>query len=138
MGIMVVNKFKFPTSFKGGYLGVLFLVFAQFLVGVVHVVIGLSLFLAMSGVFVYSIYTFCFGFFTLFFGYGLWVGKRVGWICTILVSLFVIVVDVSTVLNASLIVGVPRSAAFGEIFYSLVILVYLLQPKTIKLYSGKR
>ena len=123
------RRFELPASFKGRYLGVLILVLAQFSVGVAHVVIGLGLIFGMSGEFVYSVYTFLYGIFTVMFGYGLWVGRRLGWVGTIFVSLFVIVVDVFTVLNVSLIAGVPRSAAFGEIFFSLVVLLYLLQPK---------
>ncbi|UCC58640.1 MAG: hypothetical protein JSW14_01600 [Candidatus Bathyarchaeum sp.] len=120
-----------PASFKGRYLGVLILVLAQFLVGAVHAVIGLGLIFGMPGEFGYSIYTFLYGIITVIFGYGIWGGRRSGWVGTIFVALFVIVVDVFTVLNVSLIAGVPRSAAFGEIFYSLVVLLYLLQPKII-------
>ena len=103
----------------------------QILVGAIHAVIGLGLIFGMSGELAYSVYTFLYGIFTMIFAYGLWVGRRSGWVGTILVSIFVIVVDVSAVLNVSIIPGVPRSAAFGEIFYSLVALLYLFQPKII-------
>ena len=50
-------------------------------------------------------------------------------------SLFVIVVDISAVLDVSLIAGVPRAATLGEIVYSLVVMAYLFQPKIIKLFK---
>jgi hypothetical protein len=75
VGTMVKNRFKFPASFKGEYLGVLILAVAQFLVGSIHAVIGLIFIFSGFNDF-YNIYTFCFGIFTLFFGYGLWVGKK--------------------------------------------------------------
>lgn len=131
---MGVNRFKFPASFKGRYLGVLILVLVQFLVGTIHAVIGLGLIFSMYGELAYSVYTGLYGIFTIIFAYGLWVGRRIGWVGTTLVSIFVIVVDVSAVLNVPLIAGVPRSAAFGEIFYSLVLLLYLFQPKIIQMF----
>ena len=131
MEIVDASGFEFPASFKGRYLGVLILVFVQILVGAIHAVIGLGLIFGMSGEFVYSVYAFLYGIFTIIFAYGLWVERRFGWMDTTLVSISVIVVDVSAVLNVSLIPGVPRSAAFGEIFYSLVALLYLFQPKII-------
>ena len=50
-------------------------------------------------------------------------------------SIHVIVVDVSAVLGMSLIAGVPRAAALGEIVYSLVVLAYLFQPKIIHVFK---
>ena len=134
MKIVGRTGFEFPASFKGRYLGVLILVLVQFLVGAIHAVIGLGLIFSMSGELVYSVYTFLYGIFTIIFAYGLWVGRRIGWLGTTLVSIFVIVVDVSAVLNVSIIPGVPRSAAFGEIVYSLVALLYLFQPKIIHMF----
>jgi hypothetical protein len=128
------SKFEFPTSFKGRHLGVLILVIMQFLVGAIHVVIGLGLILSVFGESVYGAYTFLYGVFTLFFAYNLWEGRRFGWMGTILVSSFVIVVDVSAILNVSLIAGVPVGAAFGEIFYSLAVLLCLFQHKIIRMF----
>jgi hypothetical protein len=51
------------------------------------------------------------------------------------VSLFVIVVDICVVVNITLILGVPKTAALGEIVYSLVVVAYLFQPKIIKLFK---
>jgi len=71
----------------------------------------------------------------MIFAYCLWAGKNSGWLGTIIVSLFVIVVDVFAVLGVSLIAGVPRTAALGEIVYSLVVLLYLFQPKIIQVFK---
>ncbi len=132
---MVLSEFKYPASFKGKYSGVFVLTIVQFLGGLVHAVIGLGLIYAASGELVYNVYTLLYGVFSIIFAYGLWAGKKSGWLGTIIVSLFVIVVDVSTVLDIRLIAGVPRSSAFGEIFISLVFLVYLLQPKIIHVFK---
>jgi len=130
-----LSEFKYPASFKGKYLGVLVLVIVQFLGGIVHAIIGFCLIYAVSGVLVYSIYTFLYGIFSMIFAYGLWTGKKSGWLATIILSLFVIVVDVSTVLNVQLIAGVPKSGAFGEILISIIFIAYLLQPKVVRVFK---
>ena len=132
---MDLSEFKYPDSFKGRYPGVFVLVILQFLVGAIHAAIGLGLVLAASGELGYNVYTFLYGVFTIIFAYGLWAGKKSGCLGTIIVSILVIVVDVSAVLGMSLIAGVPRPAALGEIVYSLVVMVYLFQPKIIKLFK---
>ena len=133
--MVVLSEFKYPDSFKGRYPGIFVLSILQFLVGAIHAVIALSLIFAMSGELVYSVYTFLYGVFTVIFAYGLWVNKKPGWLGTIFLSFFVIIVDFSTVLDLPLIAGVPRSAAFGEIVYSLVVLMYLFQPKIIHIFK---
>ena len=130
-----MSEFKYPDSFKGKYSGVLVLVILQALGGIIHAVIGLGFGFAGSGELVYNIYTFLYGVFSIIFVYGLWAGKKSGWLGTIIVSLFIIVVDVSAVLGVSLIAVVPRMAALGEIVYCLVVLVYLLQPKIIQVFK---
>lgn len=133
---MILSQFKYPESFKGKYAGVFVLVILQFLNGAIHAVIGLAFVFAASGELSYSLYTLLYGVFNIFFAYGIWTGRKLGWIGTIIVSLFVIVVDVCAVLNITLIVGVPASAALGEIVYSLAVVVYLLQLKIIKLFGS--
>ena len=130
-----MSEFTYPASFKGKYPGVFVLTIVQFLGGAIHVAIGLGLTFAMSGEMVYNVYTFLYGVFSIIFAYGLWAGKKSGWLGTIIVSLFVIVVDVSAVLGVSLIAGVPRTAALGEIVYSLVVLLYLFQPKIVRVFK---
>ncbi len=132
---MDLSEFKYPDSFKGRYPGVFVLVILQFLVGAIHAAIGLGLVFAASGELGYNVYTFLYGVVTIIFAYGLWSGKKSGYLGTIIVSILVIVVDVSAFLGMSLIAGVPRAAALGEIMYSLVVMVYLFQPKIIKLFK---
>ena len=129
-----MSKFTYPESFKRRFLGLLILAILQFLNGTVHTTIGIFLIFTASGELVYNIYTFLYGILNLIFGYGLWSGKKSGYLGTISVSLFIIVVDISTVLGVSLIAGVPKAAAFGEIMYSLFVISYLFQPKIIKLF----
>ena len=132
---MDLNVFKYPDSFKRRYRGVFVLVILQFLVGSIHAAISLGLVFAASGELGYNVYTFLYGIFTIIFAYGLWSGKKSGYLGTIIVSILVIVVDVSAFLDMSLIAGVPRAAALGEIVYSLVVMAYLFQPKIIKLFK---
>jgi hypothetical protein len=133
--MMDLSEFKYPDSFSGRYPGVFVPIILQFLVGTMHAAIGLGLVFAASGELGYNVYTLFYGVFTIIFAYGLWAGKKSGYLGTIIVSILVIVVDISAVLGMSLIAGVPRAAALGEIVYSLVVLVYMFQPKIIKLFK---
>ena len=76
---------------------------------------------------VYSLYTLVYGCLTFVFAYLLWLGKPSGWIGTIAVSLFVIVADTLTVLDLFTGLGIPATAALGEIPFSIVIVAYLIQ-----------
>ncbi|HCW08686.1 MAG TPA: hypothetical protein DGG95_15110, partial [Cytophagales bacterium] len=76
---------------------------------------------------VYDLYTFIFGLLALVFAVFIWGGKKVGWIGTVAVSLFVIVADSLTVLDLPSIPGIPKFPAIAEIAYSLLIVFYLLQ-----------
>jgi hypothetical protein len=133
---MNLSEFKYPESFKTRCAGVFVLTVLQFLNGVIHTIFGLVLVFAVSVEFSYSIYTLLYGVFTMLFAYGLWAGRKSGRLGTIVVSLFVIVVDVCAVFSIPLIVGVPTSAALGEIIYSLAVALYLFQPKIIKLFGS--
>jgi hypothetical protein len=129
-----LDNFNPPLAFKGKYLGVLVLTILQLLNGLIHAVIGGAFIVLGIGVMSYNVYTMFYGVFNLIFLYGLWTGKKSGWIGTILISFFVIIIDVCVTLNIQLIPGVPKNAAIGEIIISLAILVYLLQPKIRKLF----
>ncbi len=130
---------KRPTNvviFRGRFLGIAVLVVVQFIVGIIHVVFGFAL---LSGSFsfssysilpiVYTVYTLVYGWLTLFFAYLMWAGKRSGWIGTVAVSLFMILVDTLAVLGLSNVLGIPspKVAAIGEIPFSILVLIYLLQ-----------
>ncbi len=125
-----------PITFKGRNLGVAVLVAAQLLIGVIHVVFGVWLlsaprivpFLgAASNPDIYSVYTVIFGLLTLIFAGGLWLEKRWSWVGTVAVALFVITADTLTLLDLPSIPGIPKMAGFGEITYSILILLYLSQ-----------
>jgi len=130
--IAVQNKQK-PITFKGRRLGITLLVIAQILIGIIHTVLGLmflgsELAIAAQSSIIYSIYTTAFGLLTLVFAILIWKGNKLGWSGTIVLLLFVIVVDMLTVLNLPSIPGIPRFAAVGEIPYSLFVIFYLLLP----------
>ena len=124
------------VTFRERFLGITVLVVVQLIVGIIHVIFGFTL---LSGGFsvvsysmipmMYTFYTLSYGLLTLFFAYLIWLGKRSGWIGTVAVSLFVIIVDILAVLDLSNVLGipVPKVAAIGEIPFGILILVYLLQ-----------
>lgn len=128
--ISIMSKKRNKIMFKGNYLGFTVLILIQFIVGIVHIFFGLIMLLDVSYLMtplIYNFYTFFYGIFTLIFTYLLWKCNRLGWIGTILVSLFVILVDSLTALNLLTILGIPKIAAIGEIPYSIIIIAYLLQ-----------
>ena len=127
-----MSEFTYPESFKGRFFGLFILAILQFLNGTVHTIIRIFLIFTASGELVYNIYTFLYGILNLIFGHCLWSDKKSGYLGTISVSLFIIVVDISTVFGVSLIAGVPKAEALGEIMYSLFVISYLFQPKVIK------
>jgi len=124
------------VTFRERFLGITVLVVVQLIVGIIHVIFGFTL---LSGGFsvvsysmipmMYTFYTLSYGLLTLFFTYLIWLGKRSGWIGTVAVSLFVIIVDILAVLDLSNVLGIPapKVAAIGEIPFGILILVYLLQ-----------
>jgi len=130
----IMKKTDNAVTFRGRFLGLAFLVVVQFFVGIIHVVIGFTMFvsgfsLAAFSVtpLIYSVYTLAYGCLTLLFAYLIWIGKPLGWLGTVSVSLFVIVADVLTVLGMLKFLGIPKFAAIGEVPFSLMVLVYLLQ-----------
>ena len=128
-----------PTEYKGRSLGIVFLIGAQVLVGFIHVVFGFWLLSAprfepSAGILgsssipdIYSIYTIVFGCLALLFAGLLWLQKCAGWVGTFAVLSFVIVADLLTLLDLPSIPGIPKSACYGEITYSVIIIFYLLK-----------
>lgn len=120
---------------KGRFLGVLVLVIFQSLVGFIHIFFGSILLLgsyvpiASSSIapMIYNFYTLAYGFLTVFFAYLFWTEKRIGWIGTVAVSLFVIIVDILVLFDLFNVLGIPKTAGLGEIPYSLFILFYLFE-----------
>jgi len=135
---------KFPT-FRGRFLGIAVLVGIQVINGLIHTFSGLALVLgshvpvasSSNAALIFGVYNMIYGLLTIFFTYLLWKGRRLGWIVTVAVSLFVIIEDILTVLNLLNVPYILKTATFGEIPYSacmharsfmhLIMLIYLLQ-----------
>jgi hypothetical protein len=135
-----LSKTSIPT-YKGRSLGIVGLTAAQILIGAVHVFFGLLLLAFeslsfMQATIVYDVYTIVFGLLTMVFAVFVWQGKKAGWIGTIAVSLFVILVDCRTLLDLPSVPGIPKFAGFGEITYSVLIILYLGTSQVWKKYFG--
>jgi hypothetical protein len=120
---------------RGRFLGVFIVVIIQSLVGFIHIFFG-SILLLGSYVpvsssstlpIIYSLYTMVYGILTTFFAGLFWKEKRLGWIGTIAVSLFVILVDTLALFDLFNFLGIPKTAGLGEIPYSLILLFYLFE-----------
>jgi len=134
-----MNNVHQPVEYKGRSLSVVFLITVQVLVGFIHVLFGfwlltatwmpssVDIFGSSSAPDIYSVYTIVFGFLTLLFAVLLWLQKRGGWVGTFAVSVFVIVADSLTLLDLPSIPGIPKIAGYGEITYSILVTLYLLQ-----------
>ena len=127
---------KTIVMYKNRFLGILFLVIIQLIVGFTHIFFGLAL---ISGIFsfnsysiaptIYMVYTLVYGLLTAFFTYLIWKRKRLGWIGTVAISIFVILVDSLALFDLTNILSIPapKFAAIGEIPFSILVLAYLLQ-----------
>ena len=129
-------------EFKGRILGIAVLVAIQLIIGFIHGILGFTMLLVSFSVaafsitqLIYSICTTTYGLLTLFFTYLVWMSNRLGWIGTVMVSLFVIIVDTLTLLSLLSVLGIPEFAAVGEIPYSTIVIGYLLQPHVKAKYS---
>ena len=135
-----MTKRPIPT-YKGRSLGIVVLTAAQLLIGAIHVFFGLLLLAFENLTFIqatiiYDVYTVAFGILTMLFAVFIWRGKKIGWIGTIAVSLFVIAADSLTLLDVPSIPGIPKFAGFGEITYSVLIIVYLCTRQVRAKYLG--
>ena len=123
------------VTYRGRFLGIGILTGIQVINGLIHTFFGLVLVLgtyismavSSNATSVFSFYTLIYGILTLFFTYLLWNGKRLGWIGTIVVALFVIIADSLTVIDLLTFLGIIKTAAIVEIPYSLVSVLYLIQ-----------
>lgn len=125
--------------YKGRTLGTIILTATQIIVGAIHVFFGLLLLMfenlsIIQATVAYDVYTFIFGLLVLVFTFYFWMGKKAGWIGTVAVSIFVIVVDSLTLLDLPSIPGIPKFPAFTEILYSLWVIVYLSRSHVRKKY----
>jgi hypothetical protein len=99
-------------TYKGRSLGIVILIFAQLIIGAIHAFFGLLLLAYENLSFlpattIYDVYTFAFGLLALVFVVFIWQGKKVGWIGTVAVSLFMIAADSLTLLDLPSIPGIP-------------------------------
>ena len=140
--IIIMTIKKTDITFKGRYLGVTFLVVVQFIVGFIHMFFGVAMLAGNFSVatysatpIVYSVYTLVYGCLTFFFTYLVWTTKRLGWIGTLAISFFVIFADTLTVFNLFNVLGIPKLAAIGEIPFSILIIIYLLQQHVRSKYN---
>ena len=121
-----------PILVKGRNLGIAVLTVAQLLIGVIHVLFGFWLLSSensfLHATVAYDIYTIAFGTLTLFFGWLIWQGKAQVGLAQLLFQFFVSVADALTLANLPSIPGIPTFAAPTEIGYSIIVIVYLLQP----------
>ena len=123
------------VTFRGRFLGIGVLVAIQVINGLIHTFFGLVLVLgsyvpfasASNAASVFSFYTLVYGILTLLFTYLLWNGKRLGWIGSVAVAVFVIIADALTVVDLLTFLGIVKTAAILEIPYSLVTVLYLIQ-----------
>jgi len=124
-----------PLIYTGRSLGIVILTAAQLLIGVIHVLFGFLLFgseTTLKATIAYDVYTIAFGALVLVFTYFIWQGKKIGWVGTIAVSIFVSVADALALLNLPSIPGIPKFAAPTEIIYSVFVVSYLLQTHVRK------
>ncbi len=121
-----------PVTYRGRSIGIVALAGAQFLIGAIHIILGSWLLAAeimsdSSATLVYDVYTLFFGVLVFVFAGFIWQGKWIGWIGTVASLIFVITADSLTLLDLPSIPGIPRGAAFVEIAYSLLVVLYLFQ-----------
>ena len=136
------NKQPPTITYKGRNIGLAVLVAAQLLIGAIHVFFGFLLLAFENLNFIqatlaYDVYTIIFGSLTVVFAVLIWQGKKIGWVGTIAVSLFVTVADSLTLLDLPSIPGIPKFPGFTEIGYSILIIVYLCTSKVRKKYLGR-
>jgi hypothetical protein len=144
MCFFIMDSLGRVPTFRGRFLGVSVLVGVQVVNGLIHVFSGLVLVLgsyvavaSSSAALFFGVYNLVYGVLTVFFTYLFWEGKRLGWVGTVAVSLFVIIEDVLAVLNLLDVPSILEAAVFGEIPYGacmiarslmhLLITIYLLQ-----------
>ncbi len=128
-----------PLIYKGRSIGIVILTVAQLIIGAIHVFFGFLLLVLENSILQatigYDVYTILFGLLTLVFGALIWQGKKSGLIGTVAVSIFVSIADALTLLNFPSILGIPKFATPTEIIYSIIVIVYLLQPYVRKKYG---
>src|ERR1700690_570282 len=92
-----------PITVNGRSIGIAILTAEQLFIGVIHFLVGLLLLVSSSAILPaslsYDVYTAVFGLLVSVFACFIWQGKKSGWIGTVSVLVFVIVVDMLRLLN---------------------------------------
>ncbi len=137
-----MNSKRPQVTYRGKSIGIVALTAAQLLIGGIHISFGILLlisedFASLQATVAYDVYTIVFGSLVAVFAVYIWQGKKIGWIGTVAVSIFVIAADSLALLDLPSIPGIPKLPAFTEIAYSLLILYYLLQKGVRKKFLSK-
>ena len=132
-----VNKLPELPTYRGRSIGIAILTTAQMLIGGIHVFFGVLLLASedlsfFQATVAYDVYTVVFGIFVAVFAFFIWHGKKVGWVGTIAVLVFVSVADTLALLDLPSIPGIPKAPALAEIAYSLIIILYLSKKSVRK------
>ena len=118
-----------PITVNGRSIGIAILTAEQLFIGVIHFLVGLLLLVSSSAnlpaSLAYDVYTAVFGLLVSVFAWFIWKDKKAGWIGTVAVLVFVMVVDTLTVLNLPSIPGIPSFAPPTEITWSIIVIIYL-------------
>jgi drug/metabolite transporter (DMT)-like permease len=127
---------EFPT-YKGRTIGIVILTTAQLFIGGIHIFFGVLLLAfedlnSIQATVAYDVYTVVFGILVAVFAFFIWHGKKVGWVGTIAVSVFVSGADTLTLMDLPSIPGIPKAPALAEIAYSLIIIQYLSKREVRK------
>ncbi|MCW4024963.1 MAG: hypothetical protein NWF01_08015 [Candidatus Bathyarchaeota archaeon] len=115
-----------PQIFKTKGTSIISITALQLFIGAVHVIFGLLLITIQLTA--YSVYTVVFGLFVLVFAVLVWQEKKLGWIGTVTILFFVVVVDSLTLLDLPSIPGIPKVAGAIEITYSVIVVTCLCLP----------
>lgn len=136
-----MNVKREPITVNGRSIGIAILTAEQLFIGVIHFFVGLLLLFSSSAILpasiAYDIYTTVFGLLIVFFAWFIWQGKKVGWMGTFAVLVFVMVVDTLRVLNLPSIPGIPSFAPPTEITWSLLVIIYLSTRNVRKKFGFK-
>ena len=118
-----------PITVNSRSIGIAILTAEQLFIGVIHFLVGLLLLVSSSAIFpaslAYNVYTAVFGLLVSIFAWFIWQGKKAGWMGTVAVLVFVMVVDTLRVLNLPSIPGIPSFAPPTEITWSIIVIIYL-------------
>jgi hypothetical protein len=133
--ILTLKRPEKIDTYKGRFLGITIIVAIQFIYGIIHTFFGFMSLLgenillpsSSSALLIYNYYTLALGIYTVLFTYFLWKEKQIGWIGTVAVGLFVIMVYILVLFEFLKIPRIINLTAIAGIIFNVLILTYLLQ-----------